>query len=68
MIKIMGQHEKSFCIIKKMKVNNGKTQHVILVDSSSEIREWANREEADKVAELFNANTDSGYEYVVRDI
>ena len=64
----MGQHEKSFCIIKKMKLNNGKTQHVILVDGSSEIREWSSKDEADKVVELFNANTDSGYKYVVREI
>ena len=60
--------KKSFCIIKKMKINSGKTQHVILVDGHSEIQEWETKEEADKVAEIFNSNTDGGYDYVVREI
>jgi len=60
--------EKSYCIIKKMKIQTGKTQHVILVNGHSEIQEWDNKGDADIVAEIFNANTDSGYEYVVREI
>jgi hypothetical protein len=64
----MSERKKSYCIIKKMTLRSGVPQHVILVDGESEIREWDNKEDADGVAELFNANTDSGYEYVVREI
>jgi hypothetical protein len=51
-----------------MLVKNGKPQHVILVDGECEIREWDDKEEAENVAELFNSNTDSGYEYFVKEI
>lgn len=64
----MSERKKSYCIIKKMILKNGKPQHVILVDSQSEIREWDDKKEAEIVTELFNANTDSGYEYFVREI
>jgi hypothetical protein len=64
----MSERKKSYCIIKKMLLKNGKPQHVILVDGECEIREWDDKEEAEKVAELFNSNTDSGYEYFVREI
>lgn len=64
----MSDRKKSYCILKKMESRLGKPQHVILVDGESEIREWDNKEDADKVAELFNANTDSGYEYIVKEI
>lgn len=64
----MSERKKSYCIIKKMILKNGKPQHVILVDSGCEIREWGDKMEAELIAELFNANTDSGYEYFVREI
>jgi len=57
----MSEIKKSYCIIKKMKLQSGRPQHVILVNGHSEIQEWDNKEDADKVAELFNSNTDRGY-------
>jgi len=60
--------KKSYCILKKMNQSGGKPQHVILVNSTSEIQEWDNKEEAHRVAELFNTNSEQGYEYIVKEI
>lgn len=60
--------EKVFCIIKELILANGKMQSVILLDSTSEILEYDNVETADNMAEIFNNNSDSGYNYYVREI
>jgi hypothetical protein len=51
-----------------MNQSGGKPQHVILVNSTSEIQEWDSKEEAHRVAELFNTNSEQGYEYIVKEI
>ena len=61
--------KEAYCIIKKMiPGQNSRTQHVIIVDSGSEIMEFDTKEEADSLAKLFEINSDSGYEYTVRKI
>ena len=61
--------KEAYCIIKKMIPGpNSRTQHVIIVDSGSEIMEFDTKEEADSLAKLFEINSDSGYEYTVRKI
>jgi hypothetical protein len=60
--------EKVFCIIKELILANGKMQSVILLDSQSEILEYDDIESADNMAEIFNNNSDSGYNYYVREI
>ena len=39
---------------------------VILLDSQGEVWEFDDREEAEMYAEIFEANSDSGYKYVVK--
>jgi hypothetical protein len=41
---------------------------VIMLDSQSEILEFETEEEAVNLAELMNANTDSGHKYSVKKI
>jgi hypothetical protein len=41
---------------------------VIMLDSQSEILEFETEEEAGNLAELMNANTDSGHKYSVKKI
>lgn len=61
--------KEAYCIIKKMlPAPNSKTQHVIIVDSTSEIMEFNDKDEADRIAKLFETNSDSGYEYIVKKI
>ncbi len=56
---------KQYLIKKTMKGVNGKVQHVLLTDGQSQIWELLDKEEADKIVEVMNANTDSGCEYEV---
>ncbi len=57
-----------FVIIKKIKNLNGTELPVILVNSISEILEFDSLEEAEKLRNVLQANTDSGHTYEVRKI
>ena len=54
-----------YLIKKKMVNEHGKVLHVLLTNGSSEILEFNedDKEKADKMVEVLNANTDSGWEY-----
>ena len=52
----------SFVIVKYVKPR----VPVILLDSQGEVWEFNERDEADMYAEIFEANSDSGYKYVVK--
>jgi hypothetical protein len=54
----------SFVIVKYIKPR----VPVILLDSQGEVWEFDEREEAEMYAEIFEANSDSGYKYVVKAI
>jgi|AntAceMinimDraft_18_1070375.scaffolds.fasta_scaffold33836_3 hypothetical protein len=53
-----------FCIKKKM-INNSKITIVLLTDGHSEILEYEQRVEAEKLVLVMNANSDSNWEYEV---
>lgn len=55
-------------IIKYVKSNSGKELPVVLIDSQCEILEFNTIEEAEKVKNLFETNSDSGYKYEVKKI
>ena len=57
-----------YCIIKKMKHNDEITLNVIVLDHHEEVLEFDSFEEAEKMAKIFETNSDSGYEYVVKKI
>jgi hypothetical protein len=60
--------KKSHCIIKKMKLPNGQTANVIMLDSDHEVLEFDKKEDADSLAAILNENSDSGWHYVVKEI
>ena len=57
-----------YCIIKKIKTENGIIHPVIVLDSHDEILEFDFIEEAEKMKEIFQKNSDSGHEYIVKKI
>lgn len=59
---------KSYMIVKVLKPRNGKPQHVFLVDSNNELLEFDNLEDAQNMAELFEANSEQGFTYFVKTI
>ena len=58
----------SYLIIKEINSDNGKVLPVVLLDSQSDVMEFDNREEADKMAAVLNVNSDSGHTYRVKKI
>jgi len=57
----------AFSIVKTMTNNEtGKPVFVLLTNGLSEIWETNNEEEAIKLAEMLSENSDSGWEYTVR--
>jgi hypothetical protein len=59
---------KSFCIIKKIIQANGKTLNVLMLDINTEVLEFETFPEAENFAALMTQNSDSGWEYIVKEI
>ena len=59
---------KSYCIIKKIVLPNNQTVNVIMIDSSHEVLEFSDRQEAENWAKILTENSDSGWEYIVKEI
>jgi hypothetical protein len=61
-----------FIIIKHVKTNNkgisGKRLPVILLNTETEVWEFNTIEEAEKMKEIFQTNSDSGHIYEVKKI
>ena len=57
-----------YIIIKYVKNTNGVELPVIILNSHSEILEIESLEEATKMKELFETNSDSGHRYEVKKI
>ena len=59
----------SYNIIKKMKnINTGKSTYVLLTDGLSQIWDIKKKEEATRITNMLNENTDSGHTYEIREI
>ena len=64
-------NSKSFVILKMLnlsKKRSSKTIPVIILNNHSEILEFSTFEEAQALKEIFEANTDSGWTYIVKEI
>jgi len=48
--------------------NNNRPLNVVLIDSSNEVLEFNTREEAENWAKILTQNSDSGWEYIVKEI
>jgi len=58
-----------YVIIKHIKMNDNKKRvPVIILNSESEILEFDSLEEAKKMREIFELNSDSGHVYEVKEI
>jgi len=57
-----------YFIVKYIPNSNGVEMPVLIVDTHSEVLEFSTNEEAEKVKNIFQANTDSGYKYVVKKV
>lgn len=55
-------------IVKNVKNDTGKVLPVILIDSQNEILEFETYEQAERVKNLFETNSDSGYKYEIKKI
>ena len=58
-----------YVIVKHIKINQtSKKVPVILLNSQSEIWEFKTEEDAERMKEIFQTNSDSGYIYEVKKI
>jgi hypothetical protein len=58
-----------YVIIKHINTGNGKTKlPVILLNTETEIWEFDTYEDAEKMKEIFQANSDSNHKYEVKKI
>ena len=57
-----------YVIVKHIKTESKKRVPVILLNSESEILEFETLESAEKMKEIFELNSDSGYKYEVKKI
>jgi hypothetical protein len=51
-----------------IKNENGIKMPVLILDSSDEVLEFDTEDEAKKIKEIFQKNSDSGYEYIIKKI
>ena len=60
--------EIMFVIVKFVKNHKGVEMPVIIIDTHNEVLEFETYEEADKLRDLMEANSDSGHRYEVKKI
>jgi hypothetical protein len=64
----MTNFKNAYIIVKVITKRGGKPQHVFLVDSNNEVLEFDDKHEAEKLAELFESNSEQGWLYYVKKI
>ena len=57
-----------FVIVKYVKTHNSRILPVIMLDSQGEVLEFDNKDKAQEMVNIFNANTDSGHKYEVKGV
>ena len=57
-----------FVIVKYVKTHNSRILPVIMLDSQGEVLEFDNKDKAQEMVNIFNANTDSGHKYEVKKV
>ena len=58
----------NYVIVKMIKQNNNKVVPVILLDSTSTVMEFDTLEDAEKIKNTFQINSDSDYKYEFKKI
>jgi archaellum biogenesis ATPase FlaH len=57
-----------YVILKFIKNNKGVEMPVIIIDTHNEVLEFDTFDEADKMRDIMEKNSDSGYKYEVKKI
>jgi hypothetical protein len=57
-----------FVIVKFIKNSRGVEMPVIIIDTHNEVLEFESFEEAEKMRDIMEKNSDSGHRYVVKKI
>ena len=57
-----------FVIVKYVKTLNNTVLPVIMLDSQGEVWEFDDKDKAQEMVNIFNANTDSGHKYEVKGV
>jgi hypothetical protein len=58
-----------YCIIKHIEnIKTGKTLPVIILNSDTEVWEFDTKEEAERLCNIFQTNSDSNHKYEVKKI
>ena len=57
-----------YIIVKFIKNNNGVEMPVVMIDTHCEVWEFNSIEEAEKIRDILEKNSDSGYRYEVKRI
>ena len=60
--------KETYIIIKEMILSNGQKQNIILLTNAEEVWEFNDKEEATKIAQTLEKNSDSGWKYTVKAI
>jgi len=55
-------------IVKHISSRNGVSLPVIILDSQGEVLEFGSKDDANKMRELFEVNSDSNYKYEIKKI
>ena len=58
----------AYCIVKIVKTIDGKELPVIMLDSQDEVWEFEVHEDAERIANILEKNSDSGYTYTVKKV
>ena len=57
-----------YVILKNVKTQNNKRLPVIMLDTQGEVWEFDNKDKAQEMVNILNANTDSGHTYEVKKV
>jgi hypothetical protein len=57
-----------YVIVKHVKTQTNRSLPVIMLDTQSEVWEFDNKDKAQEMANILNANTDSGHKYEVKKV
>ena len=57
-----------YVIVKHVKTQVNRKLPVIMLDTQGEVWEFDNKDKAQEMANILNANTDSGHKYEVKQV
>ena len=60
--------KKTYIIIKELILPNGQKQSIVILNGAEDIWEFHDENEAERIAMIFQKNSDSGWKYRVKTI